>query len=931
MRKIFTYLCAVFMCVVSAIGLAACGKVTVTGAEVISGIETTIVKNTELDTSNVVVKIKYSDNTTENITSADLEFGAIDTTTTGNKDLTIKHKKSGYEFTLVIRVVEDEADVNTILSMQSDLWVEHTNYKKVQTSKENEFYDREQPLYVGDDNRFNFRLNATGLNSLGERVENLRAVRTNVTVKLVEGNTKITLTGDTLAGYVDVNTINAELDFTEEAIGKTFEVTVVAANVEEGYDETQTSFTATLNVIDGFNVYDAQDLSVYDNKYYNLEQSEINENYRTHAGYQAMHEAVATKYGITLNDIKAIKAVILQNNITLHDSDVLEEFFWQYEPAGWAGKTNIPIRGSLIQRDNEGIYYRFVEPDQEFNFIGNYFGVDASRISKMVIETDNPAATNVPYVCTTPGEESSIKVMCSTLFYTTGIDYDRTGRPEQEGAKINWKNLNFFGNGNLNADPRNSGAILLSKFTKADVKAYNNISRSFLISYLVREYHDTYTIGSETFKTEDNKCTFWIDHCKGYENYQCHMYIAGTNDGVTISDCEFKRANGPAIMVDFIVVNDNPAQGVPAKVDIINSTIESLVTGEEPWLRTYGADAMVATIKANNVFFTGENNMDLPDTGKTFVTFNNQGVEQMNAAVFVKGDTANPLDANRLGGYVRFYGENADPTDATKSQAAWAKYRAQEENYLNLQKAQLVTLALLSQYTNDTKAEVLQACQQAIGQYAAAHGIEDPMAVDSMTQMAIAQATSLAKFVEYLQGKIGAALVAGSIDPDDPEQMASEEATSIMLNKVYTEAMLENGGLTALNTFINELTQGTLGETELQMMSLISYISTIQGIVTNGLDALYFTPHDMPVFGLDFDSTFNWAGSDGLADRAFGGQPIMQSMSTGGYLSGTGILTCMPYGDIWAGGANYFDGEYLNLYNNNGIGVIIQLYPTTND
>lgn len=64
---------------------------------------------------------------------------------------------------------------------------------------------------------------------------------------------------------VAIDTDKTTLNFTEAAIGKNFKITVKAANPDPEYDADDTMFVAVLNVIDGYNVYNAAELSVFDN------------------------------------------------------------------------------------------------------------------------------------------------------------------------------------------------------------------------------------------------------------------------------------------------------------------------------------------------------------------------------------------------------------------------------------------------------------------------------------------------------------------------------------------------------------------------------------------------------------------------------------------------------------------------------------------
>lgn len=638
MKKFLSLVFGLIMCLGCGIALAACGKVTLKSITIDSGLNRSVLVGEELDTSNVVATVKWSDGKTATITSADLEFGEIDTTTPGTRDLEITYTKEGYTFVVKIKVGATDAEVESIIRMESKLLTQYNANVGVSQTVQDGFYDDADKIakriYVGDDNAFNFRIAATGIDSEGEDIE-LASLQTTVTVKLVEGDTKTTLTGDALTQYVSVNPTNAVLDFTQAAVGKVFEVTVDA--VKKGAYPVK-PFTATLTVVDGFNVYDALDLSVYDNKYDYLSTDRKNDAERNHFGFKNLHTQVMAKYGMTAEEIAGIKAMILQNNISIRREDVPAANFYQTAPSWSVGKTDLPVVGSLINRDSEGVYYRFVK-DGQFQFVGNYFKIDASEFPKVVLEGD----ANDPYI-NIEGNKA-IKVQCSTLFYTTGIDKSETGLDENlyNTASATWKNISFIGNGALNNGVENSGSILLSKWHKLDATIENNIVNNFYIDYLVRSYNDEY------YATRHKNI---INKCKGYSSYQCLLYVAGAD--LVVEDSIFRGANGPAIIADYKVNKADDSKSIPAHVNFINSEITSNVTGQEGWFNTYKASPLVAGIKNFEGLFNGSVS-PLPQSDKTIMST----AETINVVALMKADTADWQTAARIGGYIRFFDTRA--------------------------------------------------------------------------------------------------------------------------------------------------------------------------------------------------------------------------------------------------------------------------------
>ena len=624
MKKVQKTLLVISFIFLSVLALTACNEADkIKSAIVKSGtLETTIIKGETLDTSNVIAVVTYKNGEIEEVPASQLTFGAVDTSNVGNVTLKITYKD--YSFNVTISVVATEADVNSIISLESQLLTDYNSNKSEQSNEQEQFMDGNQPLYVGDDNAFNFRIKASGIDPKGELVSNLEKVRTIVTVELKNAdNTYTILSGDALTNMVSIDTENTTLDFTEQALGKEFRVTVKAANADEGYEENATKFTTNLVVVDAYNVYTAKELSVYDN-------------------FKSGWAEIKAELGLT--DVN-VNGIVLQNDVLITKDDVRQDLFWTKDTPNYStvqAKTDLTLEGTPIDDGGTGIYHRTIKDGEEFNFYGNYFSVNLSAFPKMIAEGKN--GSSVVQV----GDNAEYMTAHLCVFYTTNNSSSKIQSPTQ----VNWENLYFIGNGELNADPLNSGAILLMKNTEVNFNAYNTVMHNFYIGYFMQ-------LGDVNNEFDGE---YVIDSCKGYNSYQCLFYSWGA-EHLVIKNSEFKNAGGPAIIVDHCnMQNNNPETGNPSRVDIVNSNIESKVTGKEPWFTVYGATEIVGQLTQAEMLYDGT--AGLPDTGKTifagYADENGKPVGQLNLICAMKSGEAQGLTASRIKGYVRVFNTEDD-------------------------------------------------------------------------------------------------------------------------------------------------------------------------------------------------------------------------------------------------------------------------------
>lgn len=627
--KIFTMIAICFVC---AFGFVACGKNPIVSAVVKNGtLITTVVKGETVDTSATEVVLTYKDKTTKEITAADLSFSNVDTATVGTKKLTITYSKENYSFDVEITVVASEADVVSVISLESELVQEFIAKKNATGNERIEFMNHNDYLYAGTENTFHFRIKATGVDLEGNRLTGLKKVRTDVTVSVLKYSNWVVLSDEDVADYMTINTEDATFNFKDKAIEEeAFRITVKAANPAAGMEEANVSFTAEVKVIDAFNVYTAKELSAYDN---------------STAGNEKVFDWTAIKQEAGVAG-KTINAVILQSDISVTRNDVPAEVFWNKNSenfSSFSADKQKALLGTTIDRNGYGLYKRFISDGDEFQFIGNFFTVDFSAFPKMVGESKE-ASTLVDV------EKEKIITSHFCAFYNRKANENKNFT---EQTTINWKNVAFVGNGGLSEDPvesiANSGGLLMMKNHSINFEGNNTISNNFYIGYF-------FELGEEYGEFEGN---YVVDSCRGYYSYQCLFYMWGAKHTI-IRDSEFKHASGPAIIADHVGANTSGDGGQISKIDVIHSTIESKVTTASPWLINYGATDIITQIsQANSAIYAVENltigkslshgTKDIDEGGTT------KKYEVFDLVALIKSSSNEGASTGRVQGYVRFF------------------------------------------------------------------------------------------------------------------------------------------------------------------------------------------------------------------------------------------------------------------------------------
>jgi hypothetical protein len=310
--------------------------------------------------------------------------------------------------------------------------------------EESNYKDKTQAYKVGDDGLFYFGLIVTAYSEDGEDLYSFDESEVEIVANLyVLTDGEYVLVKNT-ADYVEIDALNASFDFTESAINNTFKIVAYPKALEDaGLSEAACEYyskSIEITVVDGYNVYNAAELLLWDNA------NEDVAKFRANKGVTA--------------DASAINSLVLHDNIALTASDIPDVFIYDRERdanefAGLSEEKKNRLQGSLKDsNDTVFIMQRNLGETGTFTFEGNYFTVDASE---------------VPYVEKERGDNtlnilSTSVVSHMPLFAIVG-EADTNDTTATENFDV--KNVNFIGNLNRQEDVKNSGGLILIKYLYA--------------------------------------------------------------------------------------------------------------------------------------------------------------------------------------------------------------------------------------------------------------------------------------------------------------------------------------------------------------------------------------------------------------------------------------------------------------------------------
>ncbi|MCD8295812.1 MAG: hypothetical protein LUE27_11330 [Clostridia bacterium] len=479
-------------------------------------------------------------------------------------------------------------------------------------SSENNFYKNPEYYEVGDDNPFVFSPSLILLKNGASATD----AGSMVTLYDPEVTSSVSYNNQTLADGNDYVTINgSSFQFKSDAIGKVFTITVTPTLYS-----TATTYSMTVKVEDGYNVYDAKDLgriSLVDNPdTFNYGDYELGK-----AGAKAWYVSSSSNSitltdevnigklwydflkdnGATDTDLKPVHGIFIHSDITVTQSDIPSAYFIGEEEAQAAARIYQADYDSIVGtiRDWGLIYIHYMDSNENFIFNGNLFNIDLSQISLATTCTDYE---NFYY----PANYTGMYYGGSEVAFTfNGKALDKRTSGEGVGS-VTFENVESIGNtAGLRTDTEGKviGSLQFLRASTTHIDVDNCIIKDQRIAFY-SEYTDSTYEG------------FTISDTKVYDCYNCVItaYLSAKNSA---THSEFKRFGGP---ISILTCRNGLKVGYCSSGFTMDSTTvaENLMTGDEAWFTLRGIDVAIAPIKAMDVYFEACGKTYLQENGTEF-------------------------------------------------------------------------------------------------------------------------------------------------------------------------------------------------------------------------------------------------------------------------------------------------------------------------
>lgn len=651
-------------------------------------------------------------------------------------------------------------DSNQIESMNSKLLDNRKSILSVETAEN--FVNKKRQIFAGQQNYFDLQMIGNvdnGDNSFKEVVQFTTTIKS-----FIKDNDNYTeLDTSNLSTYISaIDNYNNHITFKSEAVGKTFKFEVSKSGVKN-------PIVIEVQVVDGYNVYTADDLSVVNNT--------KDENNKEVRGWADKKEG--TKYaGLEVN------AIVLQKNIEIKKENLPGDFFYtdSDNTAALRDLTNLSIPGSMKDGDGNGtggngraVYDRIIGKDETFSIYGNYFNIDYSALPKCVLESGHEKG--VKYIEGDASQDALITTHV-TMFMFAGNEKDASGTVIKDGGNLYIYDLNIKGNGKRDNRSLNSGGAMIAKVSHVNSRIENCVYSNAFIGFLFQDY------GSD--EPESNTENILKD-VKGYDSYNTHIYSWGTAK-LKIIGGEFKSAGGPVMIVDHVGGSKTDATGGrPSYIDVIGTTMESLVTGKEPWFVSYGASALIPQIVANNNSYV--------TNGSTFLIKEGDLSNLMNLKVVYKSSSVEGLSAQPVRGYVNFY----------ESSAEYESFKTTEEkSILGLDMtaySKMSSSESSNKFQNSSNGDMLGSTTYLLYPV----NEQQSVVVKFANILALQAAQTQEEQLKYIEGYVGGGLIIWGKDPNNTASAVPAPTTTPMqLNEKTTlqsfSVSTSSNGFAALNS-----------------------------------------------------------------------------------------------------------------------------------
>lgn len=396
--------------------------------------------------------------------------------------------------------------------------------------------------------------------------------------------------------YAHVN----QYDFADNvATGKMFKISVLPDPVEFVYGSNINAQSFVVNVVDGYNIYNSNELCILDNS-----GREEWAAYRARVGLTGVNPNGVILHGDTMVGADSLPD---EFKYTLAD-----DYAIVYKDAnGNKGKPeDFGLTRTFVWNQYDGnfeIFEHYLSAGQTFNLYGNYFSLDTSKFP-LVASFDANGQKDVngnvingdAWYGNDFSNTSLLKVMASWAKDSgQGNSIDQTTGEQQE--RFNFYNLNAKGNaksqqlvvteGTTGYQNKETlvygGGLIFVKVEGVETNYENVLTNNFFIS-LYAEY--------------SGKANY--NYVKCYDSFQDAIF-AYSGVEMNFKNSHLKRAGGPLIIMNHYGPDEPGYEHCYPTINIDEATceMEAFLAGTEVWFEVVGATAMIEPIKSADALF----------------------------------------------------------------------------------------------------------------------------------------------------------------------------------------------------------------------------------------------------------------------------------------------------------------------------------------
>ena len=518
-------------------------------------------KGTSINNDEIKITVKYSNGEMEEGIGVNdgLTVGTIDTSSAGEKTLVVSYKDVPLNITITV-IEQNEAGVIVGVDLPDSI-IALKGYKENFRGNKNDTYK------VGDDNPFKLTLTIIKLNEEGKIVEPTGGYTSKSNVYLVEGENKTLLEGANIATYVEINEARNTFDFTEAAIGKTFVIETASAeapNIKKSH---------TVEVVDGYNVYDAKELNLLTNY-----DDTLDDDGAMYSQLEAVNRFLANN-GIVRPE--KLAGLVLHGNLVINKTDIPSEYIGSYTKDG-VSKTGLYDQLSVYNHANDNDV-------KNFSIYGNYYTISSYNLptvgEKGFLDNGDTVSNSQLFMFTVKESVFSGNASYNHTDYSTNV-YNLALRDNDPNSN------------DQTASERHMRGLIAVKTQMQTINYVNSNIHAYFISFMTDSDHQTVNL------TDVDFFNAWQNHLFTWANNKVPE-AAHVNTKVNVlANSRLAKCGGPVIIAQTKVKDDDGNKldrNKNSKTDIeFSDTAElySYVTGQEAWFIAYGMTQLATQIMA---------------------------------------------------------------------------------------------------------------------------------------------------------------------------------------------------------------------------------------------------------------------------------------------------------------------------------------------